>query len=226
MWVAPSSLPAGKKGLLSTPSALRQQHDTPPSVSAALPTTSQPVLQGSRCSLNSRLMPAITLEQLLAARDARYELQQQLRRDYPQATLIVLTVVLPGKVKRCDDSLTIARAAVEQVEKACAGSVEHRLERDLETGFEAYWLVSHDQFDVKRLLVNIEEEHPLGRLFDLDVIGTDGAPLSRQCVGKPARRCLLCDNEARFCMRNKTHTYDEILQKIREMIDAYRHEPI
>lgn len=171
-------------------------------------------------------MPAITLEQLLAARDARYELQQQLRKDYPNETLIVLTVVLPGKVKRCDDSLTIAHAAVKQVELVCKGRVKYYQERDLETGFEAYWLVSIDQFEVKRLLVAIEEEHPLGRLFDLDVIASDGTPLSRQAVGKPARRCLLCENEARFCMRNKTHTYDEILQKIREMIDAYRHEPI
>ena len=34
-------------------------------------------------------------------------------------------------------------------------------------------------------MVELEEKHPLGRLFDLDVIAPDGIPVSRQEVALP-----------------------------------------
>lgn len=168
-------------------------------------------------------MPAITLEQLLAARDARSEKERLLCREYPACALVVLTVVLPGSEKRNAQSLLVARAACEAAERALEGLVAHRETCDLETGYEGYWLVRGAHAEVKRRLVEVEENHPLGRLFDLDVVAPDGTPLSRQSVGRPPRRCLLCGQEARYCMRNKTHSYEEILRRIRQMTTDYEH---
>ena len=62
--------------------------------------------------------------------------------------------------------------------------------------------------------------------FDLDdntVISSvvEKSPLSRADIGLPARQCLLCGNEARYCMRAKTHSTEELLDKISQMVLAY-----
>ena len=64
------------------------------------------------------------------------------------------------------------------------------------------------------------------KVFDLDdntVISSvvEKSPLSRADIGLPARQCLLCGNEARYCMRAKTHSTEELLDKISQMVLAY-----
>ena len=59
----------------------------------------------------------ITLEQLLGARDARYARQLSLTEAWPDRTLVCLTVVLPGPVKRDARSLKVAKAAVKAVQE-------------------------------------------------------------------------------------------------------------
>ena len=52
----------------------------------------------------------ITLEQLLGSRDARHARQMSLLEQHPDKTLVCLTVVMPGSVKRNEQSLTVAHA--------------------------------------------------------------------------------------------------------------------
>lgn len=163
----------------------------------------------------------VSLPQLLAARDARAALERDLLARYAGCTLVVLTVVVPGAEKRTEASLLVARAACAALDKLLAPHCRHRLERDLATGFEAYWLVDLPQEEAKRRTVELEDTHPLGRLFDADIILPEGRPLSRTELGAPPRRCLLCDREARFCMRNGSHTREELHAKIAQMIADY-----
>ena len=163
----------------------------------------------------------VSLPQLLAARDARAALERDLIARHADCTLVVLTVVVPGAEKRTEASLLVARAACAALDKLLAAHCRHRLERDLATGFEAYWLVDLPQLEAKRRTVELEDTHPLGRLFDADVILPGGRPLSRTELGAPPRRCLLCDREARFCMRNGSHTREELHAKIAQMIADY-----
>ena len=126
----------------------------------------------------------ITLEQLLGARDDRFARQLSLTQAWPDRTLVCLTVVLPGSVKRDARSLKVAEAA----KKACC---------------------------------EIENEHPYGRLMDLDVIervGDTVVPVSRERVGEQPRRCLLCSRPARECMRAHTHTPAEISAAIDHLL--------
>ena len=60
----------------------------------------------------------ITLHELLASRDARHATQQKLLAEHSGKTLVCLTVVMPGSVKRNQQSLTAAHAAVEAMRKA------------------------------------------------------------------------------------------------------------
>ena len=163
----------------------------------------------------------ITLDQLLASRENRHEKQMALLSDHPSLTLVCLTVIMPGTVKRNSYSLIVANAALTAVLECFRTTLVDVEVRDLATGYEAYVLTSLNNNDAKRLACEIEDEHPLGRLFDLDIITATGEPLARTSIGLSPRKCLLCNNEARFCMRNHSHTQAEIQQAIDKMIEGY-----
>ena len=169
----------------------------------------------------------ITLDQLLRARDRRQLRQQELlaiaaaHDGHAVATLMCLTVVMPGAEKRNNLSLTVARAAVDALLDALLGHLAFHETADLPTGFEAYFLVTLPPVEAKLLACRIEREHPLGRLFDIDVIAPNGVPVERQSVGQPPRKCLLCDNDARVCMRVHTHTQQQLLRHIRTLVSQY-----
>lgn len=174
----------------------------------------------------------VTLNELLASRDSRHAMQQQLLAEHSGKTLVCLTVVMPGSVKRNQQSLIVAHAAVEQMIESYELGVRNDelgirfggrlIERDLETGYEAYLITDLPLLEAKRIAVQIEDSHPLGRLFDIDIIDKDGVPVSRDRVGSSPRRCLVCDREARYCMRMRWHTQEEIWERINAMVDEYQ----
>ena len=84
-----------------------------------------------------------------------------------------------------------------------------------------YLLTGLPPLEAKKRACEIEEQHELGRLLDIDVLDEQGVPLSRELVGRDARRCLICDGDARCCMRSHAHTLEELQTRINEMIDAY-----
>lgn len=170
----------------------------------------------------------ITLHELLASRDARHATQQKLLAEHSGKTLVCLTVIMPGSVKRNHQSLCVAHAAVEAMREAFhlndMSDAEREAvltERDLNTGYEAYLITPLPLLEAKRIAVTIEDTHPLGRLFDIDVINSDGIPVTRNDIGEKPRRCLVCEHEARYCMRMRWHTQEEIWAKINEMVDLY-----
>ena len=199
----------------------------------------------------------VTLNELLASRDSRHAMQQKLLAEHSGKTLVCLTVVMPGSVKRNQQSLIVAHAAVEQMIESYELGVRNDelevrsdelgirndelevrsdelgvrsdelgvrfggclIERDLETGYEAYLITDLPLLEAKRIAVQIEDSHPLGRLFDIDIIDKDGVPVSRDRVGSHPRRCLVCNREARYCMRMRWHTQEEIWERINAMVD-------
>ncbi len=222
----------------------------------------------------------ITLAELLDSRDKRVEHQKDLLGANPGKSLLCLTVQLPGPEKRNATSLKIAHAGVEAVRKAFVPVYEEL--RDLETGYEAYFLVDLPAREAKRLACQIEDTHPLGRLMDIDVLYkpqpvSTSPPVSgnyfsgrypknqfsttstkpahkkgrdpknqfpetstnpthteesttstnpahivgRADIGFSPRKCLLCDNEVRYCMRAKLHTKEELLSRIEQMLKEY-----
>ena len=163
----------------------------------------------------------ITLDMLLESREKRWNFQRQLIQEHPELTLVCVTVIMPGNVKRNTQSLVVAHAAVQSVQDAFDKDIRWQQEKDLVTGYEAYVLIQRPMLDCKRVACEIEDAHPLGRLFDIDVIDSNVEPVSRSVIGKEGRKCLLCEHEARYCMRNHTHSREELQQRIQQMIDAY-----
>ena len=80
----------------------------------------------------------ITLDQLLASREERASFQKELLKSYPGKTLVCLTVIMPGKVKRNLQSLIVAQAALTALVSAFGDSMLKLEVRDRQTGYEAY----------------------------------------------------------------------------------------
>jgi len=79
---------------------------------------------------------------------------------------------------------------------------------------------------IKSITVALEQNHPLGRIFDLDVLGSDELTVSRVELGFPPRVCLLCDDEAVACARSRRHPLAELLRVIELMAGAYFNQPL
>lgn len=190
----------------------------------------------------------ITLEQLLESRDRRAQHQQELLQAFPGCSLVCLTVQPPGPVKRSRESLLTGGAGLSALLDKFGSVLRHAQVRDLVTGYEAYLLVALPPRLTKQLCVDIEDRHPLGRLMDLDVVfapspvvgestemphsvdtkaqtpgvSTNTAVIvDRAALGLPERRCLLCGQPARYCMRARTHTTAQLLEKIHQMVEDY-----
>lgn len=162
----------------------------------------------------------ITLTELLESRDARRDLQLRLLADNPGHTLAVGTVIVPGNIKRNDDSLIIAQAMIKAIEMSDA-MLTPCIVRDLPTGFEAYYTSPLSPDKVKTITSEIENTHPLGRMMDIDIFTTDGTQVSRTGQGDAPRRCLLCGKDARICMRAFSHTQEELLAEIHRRVKLW-----
>ncbi len=165
---------------------------------------------------------AISLTELLASRDNRQARQQQWLKQH-RVTLLVLTVVMPGPIK--DSALTrrIFNAGWTQIQQAGQPLAGHFLRADafaLATGCEGFWSIQADAKEVKQWAVARESDSPVGRLWDIDVLTTDGCILSRRTSQLAERQCLLCSLPASVCARQRTHSQAELLAEIIRRADA------
>lgn len=154
-----------------------------------------------------------TLDDVLARREERQRIQRELieARHLP---LVSVTVVSPGPVK---SSPLIARVHAEalaeldnRIRDVELWPVWERQDYDGPTGPETLLAVDADPVELKRAMVDLEESHPWGRLWDLDVV-TESGPLTRADVDAPARRCLLCKRPSPECARSRRHSVDELV---------------
>lgn len=166
----------------------------------------------------------VSLEQMLAARERRAARQQAALARLARP-VVSLGVVMPGPMKDNDQSRTILDAATRSLDTLFTARRWPVLFFEPvggPTGPEALYVVDAEALDIKRALVELEDSHPLGRLWDLDVICPRRGILSRRALGQPPRRCLVCDAEAHACARSQRHSLTQLLAVIGEKVDAYR----
>jgi triphosphoribosyl-dephospho-CoA synthase CitG/holo-ACP synthase CitX len=167
---------------------------------------------------------AVSLEDMLRAREQRAERQGAAIARYG-VPVVSATVVMPGRFK--DTPLT--RAVMDAAEAEIATLLEQRGWPLLfcapvrePTGPEALFAVRAEARSLKHGLVALEETHPLGRLWDLDVIAPASGPVTRRMLGLGPRRCLVCDAPAHECARARRHALPELMAAITSRIDGWR----
>lgn len=159
----------------------------------------------------------VTLQEILEARETRVRVQREMLHKH-HAPLLCFTMNIAGPTKT---SALIERAfsvGLDRIEAALGGdTVVERRESRGKCGPEAFWAVSAEPHALKTRMVEIEESHPLGRLFDIDVMDTNGEKLNRP----HERGCLLCGAPGRACAAGRLHPVAELIAHTDRMIRSY-----
>ena len=166
---------------------------------------------------------AVTLMEMLGAREARAMRQQQLLEEY-QLPVISFCLNIAGPVKNSPVLRRAFREGLERLECALlAGRLDivHREEVDEPTGCEALWVVRGDGRAVKELCVELEDRDALGRLFDLDVLDPVSGKWDRTQLGQPPRKCLVCGKEGKGCASRRLHTVEELQSATQAILEDY-----
>lgn len=168
----------------------------------------------------------VELCELLARKEFRA--QEQLRiikeRENP---IISFTINMPGAVKLNEESCFVFDRGVDEIQQLCHSEGWTICTQEIHyenTGPEAIFSIDTvSPSMLKKQMLKIENHHPLGRIMDLDVLDTQGKIISRQAYDLSPRTCLLCEGAARICARSRQHSVDDLLARIKEMIDEYKH---
>lgn len=155
---------------------------------------------------------AVSLNDILDAREARALRQQKLLLEEPSA-LISFTLNLPGEYKRSPLSDLLFYYTLQKLKKQF-GQPRAELLTDSHTGLEL--LLSYDlpPDEIKDACEELEECLPGGRLLDLDVLDQDGKKRSR----KLPRTCFLCGRPAAECGRSRSHGLDALKAKTEDIL--------
>ncbi|MDO4191498.1 MAG: citrate lyase holo-[acyl-carrier protein] synthase [Bacteroidales bacterium] len=163
----------------------------------------------------------VTLNELLISRDQRRAKQQQLIDKY-QLTVVCLTIVMPGSEKLNQTTSYVANVAHECLLEVFKPYLKYNDFQELTTGPEGFYVVNLRALDAKQMTTEIEDTHPLGRLFDIDVLQSNLVPIMREEIGKESRHCLVCGEKSVDCIRNKRHSLDEVMARINQIVDSYK----
>lgn len=165
----------------------------------------------------------ITLPEILDAREKRAYFQQEMLQKRPRSLLsFTLNIAGPVKVFPYTKWLyTLGYDLIHQGIFILRGKILEEKEQKENTGYEAIFALDLEPERIKEYLLFQEENHPLGRLFDLDVLRPDGTKVSRRELGFPERTCLICQNPSFLCGRSRTHSAEELIQHTVRLIDSF-----
>ncbi len=161
----------------------------------------------------------VAIIDMMERREARVFQQQEFIDTY-QVPVVSFCLNIPGPVKTTPALAKLFADGYSQIKTVLSvQKIDILAENEVheKTGDEALLSCNAPAPVLKDLMTAIEETHPLGRLFDIDIIDINGKKLSRPSF----RKCLICDNQAQECARARTHTVSEIQDKISEMIEIY-----
>lgn len=154
----------------------------------------------------------ITLEDILRAHDTRADAQRRLLRTY-RLPLVSFTMNIAGPVKFSPLIELAFDAGLEALRTTLGQPVAAEIIRPA-TGCEALLVYDRPAAALKAACLTLETATPVGRLYDLDVLDTDGNKLSRL----EQRTCLICGGPVTVCSRSRAHGLDAIVNRTREIL--------
>lgn len=162
----------------------------------------------------------IDVMDMAEAREARRKKQIDIVGNYKNP-IISFTLNIPGPEKENAMFRKIHNCGISAIEKVLSESITYREFKNLKTGSEAYFSLSISAGEIKRKTIMIEDHHPLGRIFDIDVIDKNEISKTRREMYLSPRKCLLCNEDAVFCSRSRKHSVEELIEKITRMSEDY-----
>lgn len=164
----------------------------------------------------------VTLPEILDAREARAFRQRELLNMTGARSVISFSMNIAGAIKRFPLGTAAFEEGIRELEARIPSEHILRFEESRKnTGPEAFFVLSMEPGTVKHITAAIEESHPLGRLFDIDVIRPDGHSVSRSELELEPRTCLICGGNAKACARAKKHSIELVLWRTAQILNDY-----
>lgn len=142
--------------------------------------------------------PAVSMQQILLRREQRVLEQRAMLEEAGCSSLVSFTLNIPGPVKQSPALQMVFDAGKKQLSLLLAGHILKKRVTCADTGSELLLALDLAPETVKSRLVQLENSHPIGRLFDMDVLNRKGLPLSRTAFAASRRRCLVCGQDAKL----------------------------
>lgn len=162
----------------------------------------------------------LSLQEILFSRDARQARQTDWLARH-QIPLISFTIVAPGPFKDSRLTRIIFNQGIEALRILTDKSgweISQQMTLAPCSGPEALIAIGAPAQELKVAVINLEEQHPLGRLWDIDILTPEGGVISRRHFSLSPRRCLVCGKFAIECARLRTHSYHDLHIKIEALL--------
>lgn len=160
---------------------------------------------------------------ILQDREKRYNKILELIKEF-QLPVLCGKLNYPGREKNTKEANRAFEVLTKKIkEKFCLSSI-HELELSGYDGKSILLVVNMLPEEVKKQSVAIEDNCSLGRIFDIDVYAGEGSSIGREEIQVPARKCIVCGDIARVCVRSGRHTLDETIGIINKIINNYGEE--
>lgn len=161
----------------------------------------------------------VSLQQMLDCREHRQHIQNKYLSQY-HATVISFCMNIPGEIKTTPAIRLLFAEGKEDILNRLDdlhAEILEQVEIHQDTGDEFILCAAGDAALIKKNMTEIEELHPLGRLFDIDIINSDGIKLTRSTL----RSCIICQCPAHECARSRKHSIQELQDNIELMLKTY-----
>lgn len=160
------------------------------------------------------------VEKFLKDRDLRVEYQRDLVHQYNKP-LVCIRVNYPGVNKDNVITKKINEIISDELINILADEIIFKNKFVSLEGPISIFVVNDTSVKLKELCVNIEENHQIGRLVDIDVYDENYCGISRTHLGKDKRKCFICDDLAFICSRSRKHSEKEITNYIENTFNNY-----
>lgn len=158
----------------------------------------------------------ITLAEVLSMRDKRAAIQKQMLSlpTFEKGCLICFTLNISGSIKTFSLAEKGFYEGIRVIKQNLnSEKIQKIIINNQKAGYEFFCLTEADARSVKRKMIQLEMMHPLGRLFDIDVLDENGMKIRRQDLDSPERRCLLCGQDGHSCARGKKHPVSQLQEE-------------
>ncbi|WP_062551674.1 citrate lyase holo-[acyl-carrier protein] synthase [Peptoniphilus phoceensis] len=161
-----------------------------------------------------------SMNRMLEAKEKRYYKIKNLTEKY-KAPVLSFMLNIPGEEKNFIEAVDFHKKYIEKIKKLLKENKIKILFEDYEnlvTGMEYIAVLNGNGSLIKKLMIEVEENSLSGRLLDLDIYDKNFSQVSRSSLGLPERKCIICGDTARSCIKEERHKLEELEEKVREII--------
>lgn len=160
------------------------------------------------------------IEEFLLMREKRVEIQNEIIDTFKNP-ILVLRGNYPGEDKNNFIPTNIVKIISKEIEEIFNTKIIKKEIINSIEGLTYIFSIKTLGEEIKKIAMEIEETHVLGRCVDIDVFSEDKYPFSRTDFGGSKRKCFICNEMAFVCGRKQTHSIFEIQGFIQNKYEEY-----